>query len=250
MHDVEDDDREPVVHAEGDGGGVHHREAAVQHLEVADLGELHGVGVLERVGGVDAVDAGVGAFEDRLGADLRGAQRRGGVGREVGVAGAGGEEDDAALLEVADGAQRDERLGDLGHGDRGLDPGRLPDGFEGVLEGEGVDDRREHAHVVGAGPVHPSGRAAHAPPDVAAADDDRELDAELAARVGNLLGDALDNRGVDAVAGRGVGERLTRELQHRSAVAALGHDAPSWVADRRAGTGPAPGVGWVSPRRS
>ena len=37
------------------------------------------------------------------------------------------------------------------------------------------------------------------------------------ARLGDLLGDALHDRGVDAEAGAGVGERLTRELQHHPA---------------------------------
>src|SRR4029077_11523746 len=122
-HDVEDDDGQAVVHAERDRGGVHDREATVEDLEVADLGELHRVGELERVGGVDAVDAGVGALEDGLGADLGGAQRRGGVGGEVRVAGPGGEEDDAALLEVADGAEGGDGLPDLGPGGRGAGGG-------------------------------------------------------------------------------------------------------------------------------
>ena len=140
------------------------------------------VGSSAGVGAVDAVDAGVRALQDRLGADLRRAQRGGGVGGEVRVAGAGREHDDPALLEVPDRAQRDERLGDLRHRDRGLHACRLADRLERVLQRERVDHGGEHAHVVGAGAVHAARRAGHAPPDVAAADDDRDLDAELAAR--------------------------------------------------------------------
>ena len=47
--------------------------------------------------------------------------------------------------------------------------------FERVLEGEGVDDGGEHAHVVG-GPVHVLGLVGDAAEDVAAADDDGDLD--------------------------------------------------------------------------
>src|ERR1019366_350311 len=72
LHDVEHDDRQPVVHAEGDRGGVHHREATVEHFEVADLGEFHRVGMLEGIRRVDAVDTGMGALQDGFRTDLRG----------------------------------------------------------------------------------------------------------------------------------------------------------------------------------
>ena len=77
---------------------------------------LRRVWVEHRIGGVDAVD--LRALEDDVGLHLHGAQRGRGVGGEVGVAGAGGEDDDAALFEVADGAAADERLGDGAHLDR------------------------------------------------------------------------------------------------------------------------------------
>jgi hypothetical protein len=89
-----------------------------------------------------------------------GAQGRGGVGGEVGVAGAGGEDDDAPLLEVPHGAAPDEGLGDLGHLDAAHDPGLAPELLEGVLQGEGVDGGGQHAHVVGAGAVHALGEPA------------------------------------------------------------------------------------------
>ena len=86
---------------------------ALERLAVRDLGQEDSPRRLRaRVGVVDAVDA-VLAHQDRLGADLAGPQRRRGVGREERVAGAAGEDDDAALLEVADRAAPDVRLGDL-----------------------------------------------------------------------------------------------------------------------------------------
>ena len=97
----------------------------------------------------------------------------------------------------------------------------LPDRLERVLQRERVDHGGEHAHVVGAGAVHAPGRARHAPPDVAATDDDRDLDAELGARLGQLLGDALHDGGVDAEVDGAVGERLTRQLEDDAAVLAL-----------------------------
>ena len=69
----------------------------------------------------------------------------------------------------------------------------------------------------------PAGVAHGAPPDVAAADDHRDVDAQLPASGRDLLGDALHDRGVDAEVGLGIGERLTRELQHDAPETALAH---------------------------
>ena len=120
---------------------------------VAERSVALGVRVRHGVPVVDAVD--LGRLEQDLGVDLDGAQRGGRVGREVRVAGAGHEDRDPALLEVADGAAADVRLGDLVHRDRGHDPGRDAGPLERVLEGQAVHHRREHADVV-------AGRAVHA----------------------------------------------------------------------------------------
>ena len=65
-------------------------------------------------GSADVNAVHLGGLQDRFGADLRGPQRGGGVGGEERVAGTAGEDHDAALFEVADGAPADVRLGDLG----------------------------------------------------------------------------------------------------------------------------------------
>ncbi len=110
----------------------------------------------------------------------------------------GGEDDDAALFEVADRAAADERLGDRAHFDRGQHAGRDRSLLERVLEREGVDDRGQHPHVVGGRAVHPARAGGQAAEDVAAADDDRRLDAE-ALNFGDVFGDAVGDRGVDPV---------------------------------------------------
>src|SRR3954462_9831026 len=99
---VEDDDRELVVHAQGDGGGVHHLEPLFQDLDVGNGIVFGGVFVDHRVGGVDAVD--LGPLEDDVGFHLHRAERSGGVGGEVGIAGAGGEEHYPALFQFAAGS--------------------------------------------------------------------------------------------------------------------------------------------------
>ena len=72
---------------------------------------------------------------------------------KYGIARAGDEDDDAALLQVAHGAAQDERLGDLVHRDGGLHAGADAHFFEAVHDGEAVDDGGEHAHVVAGGAV-------------------------------------------------------------------------------------------------
>ena len=119
--------------------------------------------------------------------------------------------------------QRYVRLCDLRHRDRGLDARRLTERLERVLQRERVDDRGEHPHVVGAGAIHASRRAGEPTEDVAAADDDRDLDTQIGARLRDFLSDPLDDRGVDSEPDGLVGEGLTRELQHDPVVSAPGH---------------------------
>ncbi len=69
--------------------------------------------------------------------------------------------------------------------------------LERVLQGEGVDDRRQHAHVVGGGPVHAARAGRQPAEDVAAADDDRRFDAHRL-NGANVVGDASGHGRVDA----------------------------------------------------
>src|SRR5919112_2883015 len=104
---VEDDDGEVVVHAQGDGRGVHHLQLLLKYLAVGDAVVARRRRVFDRVGRVDAVH--LRRLQDHVGLYLKRAQGRGRVGREIRVAGAGGEDDDAPLLYVAYGAAAYER---------------------------------------------------------------------------------------------------------------------------------------------
>jgi hypothetical protein len=50
--------------------------------------------------------------------------------------------------------------------------------LERILEGEGIDDRGEHAHLVRGRTVHPAGFVLAAADEIAGADYDREFNAE------------------------------------------------------------------------
>ena len=101
------------------------------------------------------------------------------------------------FLEVADGAAADERLGDRAHLDGGHDARDDALLLERVLQREGVDDGRQHAHVVGRRAVHAAGAGRQAAEDVAAADDDGGLDAE-ALDLADVARDARGDRRIDA----------------------------------------------------
>ena len=192
---VENDDRQAVVHAERDGRRVHHAQPLVDHLEVGNPVEARGGLVDHRIGGVDAVD--LRALQDDVGLHLHRAQRCGGVGREVGVAGAGGEDHDAAFLEVADRPAADERLGNGPHFDRRDDARDHAVLLERILHGEAVDHGRQHAHVVARRAVHALRARGDSTEDIASADDDADLDAE-AADFRDVGGDARGDGGIDA----------------------------------------------------
>src|SRR6478736_3429362 len=192
--EVEDEDGDVVVEAEREGGRVHDVEPLLERLDERELVVFDGVVVLFRVLVVDAVH--LGGLHDDVGVQFRGAEGGGGVGGEIRVAGAGDEDDDAALLKVAHGAAHDERLGDLVHRDGGLDAGLDAHFLEAVHDGEAVDDGREHAHVVAGGAVDAAFGALQAAEDVAAADHDAHLHAEVVDFL-HLFAHPLERGGVD-----------------------------------------------------
>src|SRR5258708_27440590 len=150
---VEHHDRQLVVHAQGNGRGVHHLQPLGEHLQIGNVVVFGRGGVEHRIGGVDAVD--LGALQDDIRLHLHGAERGCRVGREIGVAGAGGEDDDAPFLQVADSPAADERLGHGPHldgaGDARVDAAVL----HSFLHPQSVADPCHHAHVVGGPAIHP-----------------------------------------------------------------------------------------------
>ena len=133
--------------------------------------------VLLRVVAVDAVDA--RGLEQDVGLQLQGPLGGGGVGGDERAAGAGGQDDDPALLQVAASAAADVRLGHAVHADGGQQPRLAAQRLQRVLQGQAVDHRGQHAHVVGGGLLDAgvAGGELGAAEDVAAADDDGDLHA-------------------------------------------------------------------------
>mgnify|MGYP000258385597 CR=1 FL=1 len=159
---------------------------------IADAVKTNGILVLNRIHVVDAVD--LGGLEQAIGADLAGTQRSGGVGGEIRVAGSGGEDDDIALLKASHSAATDIRLANLVHLDTTHNAAGAIDPLDGILQGESIHNRGKHAHVIGLGALHTLGRAGDTAEDVAASDNDRDLD-PLVVKLLDLNGHALHHIG-------------------------------------------------------
>ena len=158
---VHDPDGHRVVAAQHDRGRVHHSELAFDDLVVAQPFVAHGAGMLLRVHGEHPVHPGRLDHQPRL--ELHRPERRGRIGREVRIAGAGGEDHHPPLLQVPDRAPAQEVLADLVDADRRHHPHVHPAAFQRVLQGEGIDHGCEHADVIAGGAVHPRLREALAP---------------------------------------------------------------------------------------
>src|SRR6266498_1400407 len=104
-------DRKIVVHASRYRRSIHNFQLTFQHLLISYRIVTNGRRVLHRIGVIYAFD--FCRFKNYVGFDFKGAQRGGGVGCEIWIAGTGGKDNDATLLEVANGAPPDEWLGQL-----------------------------------------------------------------------------------------------------------------------------------------
>ena len=98
---------------------------------------------------------------------------------------------------MTNGLKRNVRLGDLSHGDGGLHARGLSLLLEEILQSEAVHHRSQHAHIVAAGAIDTSLLKFRATEEVAATDNDGDLNALLHRR-NNLFRDTADNRRVDA----------------------------------------------------
>ena len=220
--EVEDLDRNSILHAEGHRGRVHDLETRIESLAVRQRLQEVGLRIRVRVRVVDPVH--LRRFQQDVGVDLVGAQGRGRVGREEGIPGPGDEEDDSPLLEMAEGAATDERLRDLPDLDGRHQTRGHASLLEGILKRQAVDHGGEQAHVVAGDAVDSLRRGRHPADDVSATEDDRGLDPERM-DLADLVGHAGDDLRRDAEP-LVPHERLSRELQEDASVhGGLGHRA-------------------------
>ncbi len=127
-------------------------------------------------------------FQQHVGLDLHGPQAGSRIGREERVADACSEDHDAALFKVPHRPPANIRLSYLVHEHRCHHPALHIALLQRILQGDGVDHRGQHAHVVGGDPVHFLGLLSHAAKEIAASDNNPDLDTQRV-NIGNLAGD-------------------------------------------------------------
>src|SRR5271167_4647746 len=169
----------------------------MQNVAISNALEKLGASHLFGIGVINTVDA--GGFQDDVGLDFHGAQGAGSVGGKIRIAGTGGENDHATFFEVANGAAANERFGNLLHGDGAEDASEDAGFLEGILQGEGVDDRGQHAHVVAGGAIDFEAFLTGTAEDIAAANHDGDFHAQFV-NLFYLVGDFADGVAVDAEA--------------------------------------------------
>ena len=91
----------------------------------------------------------------------------------------------------------------------------LAGAFERVLQCEAVHDRGEHPHEVGLRLVHALAGTLDAAPEVAATDDDGDVDVQFLAGLAHFLRHLREDRVVETETGR-FSKCLARELQHHA----------------------------------
>src|SRR5205814_10364932 len=97
-----------------------------------------------------------------------------------------------------------------------LDSGWLVVFFQPVLERKGVDDGLEHAHVIPGRPLDAALASTQAAKNIAATDDDDDLDAELA-HLADLARHVVDRFRTDADA-RLASQRFATQLEQDAAI--------------------------------
>lgn len=127
---------------------------------------------------------------------------------------------------MSDCAAANVALGQLPHLDRRLDAGADAFAFQRILEGECIQHRGEHAHVVGGGPLHAARTGGQAAEDIAAADDNGHFDVHRD-DVGNFFCQPFENRGLNAIALL-TGQHFSADFQQDAAVVGRTHAWPSW----------------------
>jgi hypothetical protein len=170
----------------------------------------------------------MGPLQQHAGLNLDCPQCGSGVGREERIARPTSKNHDATFFKVSHRTTANVGLSNLRHLDRRLDSGGLTQLFKRVLQRECIDDRCEHAHVIGLRAIHSGTSTGHSSPDVSTTDNDGDFNIGMVCtHIDNVFGNALHNMAVNAVTGI-ASESFARNLEQnpRPAGGRGWHQAP------------------------
>jgi hypothetical protein len=97
---------------------------------------------------------------------------------------------------MANRAAPDVHFGDLSHLDGRLHSGMDFEFFEGILQGERIDDSCQHSHVIGRNTIKSLRAGGKSTENVSAPNDDTDFDTQVM-NVSDLRGDSLDDLRID-----------------------------------------------------
>ena len=145
----------------------------LEHIIIADLVVFYRGCVLGRVRGIYTVN--VLCQQNGVSADLHRTQGSAGIRGKEGVAGAAAKDHDTALFQMADGLGTDVGLCNTVHLNGGLYTNGYATLLQTICQSQRIDDRSQHAHMVGAGALHTVAAVLEAAPDIAATHNDGNL---------------------------------------------------------------------------
>lgn len=180
--------------------------------------ESLGCGVLFRILVVDAVD--LGGLENDVCGGFIGAERRGGVGGEIGISSTTTKNHYASFLQMPYRSAPDKRLGHLTHLNRRLHAGFHAVMLKGILQRQRVDDGGEHTHVIAGGPVDAGVFTLKSAENIASAHHYYHLDTEIL-QFHDLIGDIGNGFWANAVTLL-ASECLTGEFEQNAFVLGFG----------------------------
>lgn len=174
---VKNHDREVVFHTKGGGRQVHDLKSLPVDLFKGDLIIPDGPGYFLGVSIIHPVDT--GPLEEDVGFDFGSAQGTGRVRGEIGVSGAPGNDGDLPLFKRFNGFFLGIILPNGLHTDRSKNAGRRSGVNKRRLQGQAVDYRGQHPHLVALHTVKSPGCTAHPPEDISPANDNAHLHPSL-----------------------------------------------------------------------
>ena len=216
-----------MVTCQGKGSKIHHLELFFKNFIITQFMIQHGIRILDRIFVVYTID--LGGFQHHVGFDFDPAQTGRRIGSKEGVASTGREDHHFACTQLADGFGPDVGVTDPLQGDGRHQTGIHISTMQGITHGQTVHHGCQHTHVVAHHAVHARFGKTGTTEQVAATDDQTDLNTQLNQLL-DLLGHPIQHRRINAET-LGALQGFTTQLQKNTSVCRFGigtHVTDSW----------------------